>query len=231
MSFLSLSKGDPAARDLLQRAISARYGLRPLPLESVRLGLIGHGRGPLGLPVNVIITYSFITGSQWRSDHIRKLFGLVIGRCGASFDGDAYYERNGKATTRSDDPRVVDGMRKRLWTEAASLLTPLTAPGVTIKALDDCTFQAILDSNPASVATIRLNPDHTVAAVEARCYHPNHRQELRLCIKPEGGLQTINGFIVPRQITYGWEDQPADTFAVSSAEANPQIPLSEFSMG
>src|SRR5689334_23721585 len=66
MSFLSLSAGDPAARNLLQKAIKARYGLRPLPVDSVRLTMTTRAKGPLGLPATAAVTVSFIAPTHWR---------------------------------------------------------------------------------------------------------------------------------------------------------------------
>jgi hypothetical protein len=81
------------------------------------------------------------------------------------------------------------------------------------------------------VATIRLNADDTVAAVEASCYHPGRKCEKLLIMRPESGLQTLDGFTVPRQIVYQWEGEKPQRFNVIKAEANPKIPLTEFTMG
>ena len=37
MPVLLLAQGDPRAKDMLRKAIEARYGLRPVPLESLKL--------------------------------------------------------------------------------------------------------------------------------------------------------------------------------------------------
>ncbi len=231
MSFLSLSKGDPAARELLQRAIRARYGLRPLPVDSVRLQMFRQDKGPLGVPVKILVTLSFVTASHWRWDEVHKLFGIAISRSAASFDGRVYYERQGKSLSHYDEPRAVEGMSSRLWSEAAMMLTPLTSPGVTLRFVDDCTFQATPEPGSHSVATVHLNPDGSVAAIEAHCYHPVQKQELCFGIRPGDGLQTLNGFTIPRQLSYQWGNRPPETFTVADAVANPQIPLTEFSMG
>jgi hypothetical protein len=229
MSFLSLSKGDPAARDLLLRAIRARYGMRPLPIDSVRLEMLRQDKGPLGLPVKIVISNTFVTASHWRWDEVRKLFGLTIGKFSARFDSSTYYRKSGKTVTRSHDPRVVQGMACRVWLEAAFWLTPLTSPDVTIKAINDCTFRATPKAETEAI--IQLNPDDTVAAVESRCYHPEYEREMRLAIKPGGGLQAIDGFTIPRHVIMQWDDKPALSFTVTKAEANPTLPLNEFSMG
>jgi hypothetical protein len=231
MSFLSLSRGDPQARDLLQRAIRARYGLRPLPLDSVRLWMTGKGKGPLGLLMTVKVTVSFIPGSHWRWDQTSSLLGITIGSLTTAFDGGTSYERRGRTVTPANEPTVVQGARCRMWAESASMLTPLTAPDVTLKAVDERTFQVMPGPKSSDAATIRLNADDTVAAVEASCYHAGQKCEKLLAIRPEGGLQTLDGFTVPRQIVYQWSGERPQRFNVIRAEANPKIPLTEFTMG
>ena len=55
MAFLSLARGDSQARALLQRAIRARYGVRPLLVESVRIEMTGKSKGPLGFPLKATV--------------------------------------------------------------------------------------------------------------------------------------------------------------------------------
>jgi hypothetical protein len=231
MSFLSLSRGDPQARDLLQRAIRARYGLRPLPLDSVRLWMTGKGTGPLGLFTTVTATVSLIPGSHWRWDQTSHLLGITTGIFTVTYDGGTCYERRGRLVTRASDPAIVQGARCRMWLECASMLTPLTTPDVTLKAVDERTFQAMPDPESNDAATIRLNADDTVSAVEASCYHAAQKCEKLLTIRPAGGLQTLDGFTVPRQIVYQWSGERPQRFNVIKAEANPKIPLTEFTLG
>ncbi len=231
MSFLSLSRGDPAARELLERSIRARYALRPLPIDSVRLEMARQDKGPLGSPVRIQVINSSITGSHWRWDQSRKLFGLFGNKHSFAFDGGAYYDRSGGTVKQSSQPEVLEGLRRRLWAESAALLTPLTAPDVVLKSIDQCTFQATPEAGSSLWVTIRLNPDDTVASVEARCYHPAHHREMQFVIRPGDGLQTLNGFTVPKQVTFQWDDEPAETFTIVAAVANPKIPLTEFSIG
>ena len=231
MSFLSLSRGDPQARDLLQKAIRARYGLRPLPLDSVRLWMTGKGQGPLGLFTTVTVTMSLIPGSHWRWEQTGHLLGITTGSFTVTYDGGAAYERRGGSVTQANDPAIVQGARCRLWLESASMLTPLTAPDVTLKAVDERTFQAMPEPESNDTATIRLNADDTVAAVEASCYHAGQKCEKLFVIQPAGGLQTLEGFTVPRQLVYQWDGERPQRFNVIRAEANPKIPLTEFTMG
>jgi hypothetical protein len=223
MTFLSLSKGDPTARAQLQRAIRARYGLRPLPVDNARFELLGRGNGPLGLPVSVVVTLSFITATHWRWDQKRKLFGLTIGQSSISFqDGEAYQSEKG-TVARIQDPQAIAGLRRRLWCEVSLMLTPLTASWVVLKAVDDQSFQAMQESKPEDVVVVGLNPDDTVAYIETECYRSADFPRMVLRLKPEGGLQAFEGFTVPRQLVYKWGNNITETFKVVKAEANTTL--------
>src|SRR4051794_27388820 len=103
MTFLSLSRGDPAARELLERAIRARYGLRPPALDSRRLWMTSRGKGPLGLPVTVHTTASYISPNQWRWEQTRKLFGLTLSNSVVTLDRVTFYEQTKDQVTKSLD--------------------------------------------------------------------------------------------------------------------------------
>src|SRR5262245_6817766 len=145
MSFLSLSKGDPAARALLQRAIRARYGLRPLPIDNARFTLTGQGKGPLGLPVTLLVNHMFIASSHLRWDETRKLFGIGLGQISLSYHDGEGYEGKGPTVTKLDAAQAT-GLRRRLWCEVAAMLTPLTTAGMVLKAVDERTFQAMQEA-------------------------------------------------------------------------------------
>ncbi len=87
MSFLSLATGDPAARNLLQKAIRARYGVRPQPAESIRVWMTSRAKVPLGLPATAHVTLLFVTPAHWRWDREVKLFGLRLSQSTSRFDG------------------------------------------------------------------------------------------------------------------------------------------------
>ncbi len=223
MSFLSLTKGDPVARDLLQRAIRARYGGRPLSIDSVRLFMTGKGKGPLGLPINIMVTATLIPVSHWRWDQSRKLFGLNMGDTTASFDGGTLFQRSGSTVNQIQTEAAMQGTRHRLWSESVLLLTPLTAPEVVVKIVDDRVFRAINRSEAGGMAIVRLNADDTIASIEANCYHPVKQTEVPLVIKPDGGLQTLDGFAVPKQLVYQWEGEAPERYDIIKAEANPKF--------
>lgn len=230
MSFLMLAKGEPEARALLQRGLRARYGVRPVPVESVRLYMLGVARGPLGVPLRVEMALSYVGTTHWRCETKQKLFGLTIRRCEESFDGGAYFVSQGKRVTAHADPLVLTSFRRRLWAGHALFLTPLTEEHVTLKMAGERAIQAIPEANPDDVVTLTFNPDDTLAQVEIQRYRMRDRRTLAFTVRPEHGLQTFNEFIVPVRLVYQWADSPSETFSVTGAHLNPRIPLTEFTM-
>ncbi len=99
-----------------------------------------------------------------------------------------------------------------------------------IRTLDIRTFRATAGPKSPDVAVIRLNEDDTVAAVEVNCFRVDKQCEGLFIIRPEGGLQTLEGFTVPRQVVYQWDSDEPQRFTIVKAEANPKIPLTEFTM-
>src|SRR5258708_12553436 len=125
MAFLSLSSGDPEARDLLQRAVRARYGLRPVPLDSLRLWLTGQSKGPLGLPVTRQVTVSYLMPDRWLWDETSTLFGMKRGAVRYGFGKDSFYAQ-GKAIRAVVEPQDLPTVRLRPSPHTPLLLIPLT---------------------------------------------------------------------------------------------------------
>ncbi|MEP7285770.1 MAG: hypothetical protein ABI947_08380 [Chloroflexota bacterium] len=227
MSFLSLARGDREARDLLQRAIRARYGQRPIAIESVRLSMTARSKGPFGLPAQQTVTAAYVAEGRWRWDQSTKLFGFSLGQSEVAFINDHYYERAKNISHQKDSPETVQAVRRRLWSELAFFLTPLTVLGVTVTTVDDHTFRAVRDLQPSDSATILLGEGDTVS-VQTEAYRPTPGRVEPLTISSQGELQMFEGFIVPKRIVYRWGDASAEVFTVIKAEANPTIPVTDF---
>ncbi|MCC7208292.1 MAG: hypothetical protein IT323_13375 [Anaerolineae bacterium] len=230
MSFLMLARAEPEARALLQRALRARYGIRPVPVESVRLFMLGVGRGPLGLPLRVEMTLSFVGITHWRLDRQEKLLGVTIRRVVESFDSGSVFLTSGKRITGQTDPLVLASYRRRLWASNALFLTPLTGEHVTLKMAGERAIQAIPESNPDDVATLTFHPDDTLAQVDVQRYRPQDQRTVTFSLCPENGLQTVNDVVLPARVAYRWADGPGETYYVKGADLNPRIPLTEFTM-
>jgi hypothetical protein len=230
MAFLSLAKGDPNARELLQQAIRARYALRPIMLDSVRLSLMGKGQGVLGLPVQRKITLSLVAVNQWRWEETRKLLGIIpAGVTATMLENGIYYENNGKTLLQSDSAEVVQGIRRQLWGMLAFFLTPLTAQGVTLKSVDAQTIEVSRDSDTNDLVTLCVHGDGNIA-IQARCHDSSSNQPVNLTISSQGLVQTLNGFSVPTQIVFAWGSSKSETFTVTGVEVNPAIAPAEISL-
>lgn len=228
--FLSLSRGDKEAQDLLQRAVSARYGLRPVMIESLRLTMSGKSKGLFGLPVKVQVHSAYVGMTHWRWEQSSKLLGLTTAKTIESFDAGAYYRAERGRVQAFQDPRIVESYRRRIWAMQALFLTPLTQDGAILKVAGDRAFQAIPEAHPEDVATVYLHPDFTVAAIEIERFRPMDERRLPYMLRPEGGLVTLNELVLPAQITYQWGGGEPVTYSVVGTEVNPVIPLTEFTM-
>ena len=228
MTFLSLSSGDPAARDLLQRAIRARYGLRPVPLESLRLWLKSQSRDQHGLPITRNVTVSYVMPDRWVWDETRTLFGIKHGAVRYGFGRESFYAE-GEAVQATMEPQDVESVRLRSWAEITFLLMPLTMAGVQLRAVDDTTFQANRQIETDCISTIHLD-DRDSVSVETTAYDQMAKQLLPLTLSAGGGLQTIDGFTLPQQFIYQWGQRAPEIFSVIKAQVNVDIPASTFAL-
>jgi|GEM_PF-991594 len=231
MSFLSLAKGDPAARSLLGNAIKARYGLRPPPISSLDLTLSTPARGPLGLPAVQTVHIQLVASSHWRRDESRTWLGITSGRTTDSYDGGTrYLVAKGKKETTSEAAAVI-GTRQQLWAWLAFFLTPLTEEDVLLKSIDSRTLQAKPTVNAEESAVLIFNADYTLAKVEASWTPAAVDHAGRLMLRPAGELRTVNDFAFPDKIGRMWDNAPEQIMSVDRAEANLKIPLAQFSLG
>jgi len=205
MAFLSLSKGDPASRKLLQGAIRMRYGVRPQSLDSVWLALSAKQKGFFPTIITATAAYG---PNQWRwTEQRRVLF----------FKRGSLEEDLSKAT----DPNVIEGFRRVAWAFRALMLTPLAQEGVVLQAVPGRAFQTYHEASPEDVAIVYLTPDDGIAAVEVERYRPSDRKRLQFMIRPEGQLITFNGLIVPSVLSFQWGSEPPFAYTVTDAVPNP----------
>lgn len=231
MTFLSLAKGDPAARMLLGNAIKARYGVRPIMPSSLQLDLEARAKGRFGLPITETIRVRYVGITHRRWDQTEKLLFFTTSQSTQSYDGGTLYIRKGDTTASINDPKVLQGVRNQLWLEMALFLTPLTEEDVVLKSLDALTLQASPSASANERVTLHLNTDHTLKAAEGECYDADRKRTTRLTIRPADGLRAINDFAIPVKFVYEWEGELPMAYSVLNAQADPKIPLTEFSIG
>jgi hypothetical protein len=119
---LLLAQGDVMSKDMLRRAIEARYGLRPPALESLRIDFKGRARAKLGplatwVPVDATAYFNFPTSMRW--DFAVRAVGVQIGSGVEAFDGVNYRSvRGSKAASVIANP---DSISISAWTTRSIL--------------------------------------------------------------------------------------------------------------
>jgi hypothetical protein len=228
MAFLSLAKGTPAVKSLLQKAIRARYGIRPVMIETLRLGLTGVRKNFLGLPVQISAQFDYVANSHGRWQQTDKpMFGKAKTFV-ESYDGGAFYQMFGKKANAAADLISLGNARRRLLAELALLLTPLTGEDIVLTPVNDHAFSAALEAYPDENVTIYLNPDDTVNRVEAQ--RVRYGKLAPFVVRPDGGIQTLNLLLLPVSVAIGWADQRLTHYKIISAEMNTKLPLTNFTL-
>ena len=186
MPVLLLAQGDPPAKDLLRRAIEARYGFSPPAIDNIRLCLKGKVRARVGpittqVPVDMMAQFRFPSAMRW--DFNVKTVGVSLQRGIEAFDGTTYRRLRSSGYTGSlIEPMVIDSLHRRLWAMAALLLTPLGEHFVRLKAAGEMRLEA---TNTLIDDTVQLllRPDHTLDRVQVQCLNPDSGREQRFTLR------------------------------------------------
>jgi hypothetical protein len=230
---LLLAQGDTTAKDMLRRAIEARYGLRPPALESLQIDFKGRARAKLGpittwVPVEATAYFCFPNTMRW--DFTMKAVGVQVGSGIEAFDGTTYRTaRGGKAATVISNPELISSMQQRLWAIAAVFLTPLGEHFVKL----NYSGENILEVTNTQINTsiyLHLRPDHTLDYVKIECINPdnNKLQNFKLCMSEEQSL--VNDLMLPTKIMSYWDGDPYFEVEPQQTETNHQISNAIFSL-
>jgi hypothetical protein len=233
MPVLLLAYGDPTAKDMLRRAIEARYGTRPLALDSLRIKFSGRARVKVGpmhtwVPVEATASFRFPLAMRW--DFNIKPFHLPVQRGTEAFDGAAYRRISGDRKVKEiGDPEHVHSMRRRLWAMAAMLLTPLGSPFVQLSLVDQTRFEAT-NTELEDTAVITVRADHSLDQVHVRCLNPATEQHQNHIIRLSEEMLVFGELILPGKISGYWDDTPTFELMPVDAQSNPDIPDHVFTL-
>ncbi len=230
MSFLSLAKGDPAARKLVAQAIQVRYGVRPLPISSLHLEMTTPTRGWLGLPATQTVTIRGVGTTHFRYDSWQTQWGIKTRQFTESYDGGAVYIRKVSTLTTHNDAPTIRMMGSRLWVWLSLLLTPLTEEEITLKSIDATVVRATPEEMPGVVSTVTFNAATMLESVMATWPDAVTGADVSLTLRPVGALKVFNEFSIPEKLGYQLSGAPEQILTVVRAEANPKIPLTEFTL-
>lgn len=226
MPVLLLARGDQESKNLLRRAIEARYGFGPSALETLQLQLNGRARAKVGpvtawIPLEITASFKFAFAVRW--DYNAHLAGIPISGGAEAFDGETYRKRH------SHDPISVlstadeiASIRARLWTMSALLLTPLGEAFVDLKAAGERSFDAT-HREMELTTRLYLKPDATLDFVETRCLNPATGRMQTYSVYALNGQRMVGDLMLPRKMGIAWDKQPEVEFTPTAASINPAI--------
>lgn len=234
MPVLLLARGDQPGRNLLRRAIEARYGLGPPALDTLQLQLKGRARtkiGPLAtwIPLEISAYFKFPLAVRW--DYNAHPAGIPIRSGAEAFDGSSYRRRhNHEPVSSLSAADEIASIRARLWAMSALLLTPLGEAYVEVKAVHEQSFDA-LHTEMGLTARLQLQPDGTLDRVETRCLNPATGTLQTYSIYALNGQQMVGDLMLPRRMGIAWDRQPAVEFTPVAAAINPPLDETIFRLG
>lgn len=233
MPVLLLAYGEPAAKDMLRKAIEARYGMRPPALDSLKLDFRGRARVKLGpvmtwVPVDATAYFRFPDAMRW--DFTVKPLKLPVQRGIEAFDGETFLRsRGGKSPTVVTEAEHIQSLRRRLWAVASILLTPLSNTFVKVSQTGNYSFEAT-NTKLDDSANIFLLGNQKIDQVKVNCLNPDTNRMQNYIIALSDELVTINDLLIPKKITTSWDDEVSFEVEPVTAESNPNIPDSVFTL-
>lgn len=226
MPVLLLAQGDPQAKDLLRKAIQARYGLRPPVLESLHINFKGRVRAKIGpvtmwVPVEAIGRFCFPDKMRW--DFAVKAAGVQINSGSEAFDGTTYRtSRRSKSVVASDDRQQIESMQHRLWAIAAVMLTPLGEMFVKLKANTADELEAC-NTRFNGAVNLHMRTDQKLDYVETNCQNPDTDKQELFTLRLSDELVSFGDLILPGKISAFWNNEPYFEIEPMDASANPTI--------
>lgn len=205
MPVLLLAQGDPEAKDLLRRAIDARYGKRPPAIEALRVDFKGRARltADTWTPLDVTARFAFPEHLRW--DFVVKLIDRDVIRGIEAYDGHVFRAmRNNKAPRSIDQTKHLKSIRARLWTMAAILLTPMSDFTVKVTKCGEYCFDA---ENTQLNDTVRiyLREDYSVEKAQTRCWNPDTQREQLHTIFLSTEQKIVNDMVMPKMFGAFWD--------------------------
>jgi hypothetical protein len=236
MPVLMLARGDKDARDLLRKAIEARYGNRPPAFDSLKVDFSGrvHTRiGPIKTWVPLDVTAQFHMPNQMRWDFTAKPAGVPVRRGVEAYDGTNLRTLSGSKPKLITDENAVSSLQRRLWAIAALLLTPLGDHFVDLNANGE---RALIARNTQTDAAVDIQlmeaaDDNRLREVSVDCFNPDQNKQQRFILQPSEELASFDGLLLPTKVTAFWDDTEWFEMEPMAAESDPEIEEIVFTLG
>lgn len=233
MPVLLLCQGDAEAKARLRRAIEARYGINPPAIEKISIAFKGRAHAKLGpiktwIPVEAKASFVFPTHLRW--EFALKPMNLPVQKGIETYDGKTYRNQKAIGTNKeSVKTSFISSARGRLWQMAAILLTPMSDYYIKMSS---CGKDCIIAENTKLNDTVHiyLRENDTIDYAAVKCFNPESEREQKLFLKLSPELTTINGLIMPTQVSAFWDDEPYFELQATEVDTNPNLPEEAFTL-
>lgn len=227
MPVLLLSRGDKEGRDLLRKALEARYGMNVPAVETLKIDFEGRARAKLGpistwVPLETTVYLSFPGQGRW--DFNIRAVGVPLRAGTNAIDGMVYRkrQRNGAIEVISN-PEHARAARLWRFVVVGMLLIPLSQQFIELKGTGERSFIAINLETKDSLE-VTLHEDFTVAKVTTRCANPEQDfAEQLFTLRAEGGQVAVNDFMLPAKLITLWDDEEEYEVEPIAVETNPAL--------
>lgn len=234
MPVLLLCQGEPKAKEMLRKAIEARYGINPPAIEKITIAFKGRARtkvGPIMTWVPVDAKASFVLPTHLRWEFTVKPLMLPVQRGVEAYDGRTYRStRAFGASSKSQETAMLVSARSRLWQMAATLLTPMSDYFIKVTQFAEDGFEAENTKLNDSVR-IYLRQNHTIKLASVTCYNPDTDRHQRLNLEFSEEQVPVNDVMMPKKVNAFWDNEPYFELSPSKVDMNPDLPEKVFTLG
>lgn len=234
MPVLLMARGDEAARDLLKKAIAARYGVRPIVIDTLKLVFAGRvytSIGPLKrwVPLDATAAFRFPDAMRW--DYKAKAIPGIKTTVGTEcYDGNKLYMlRASQLRDVSDDALMMESAQRRLWAMATLLLMPLSDHFVQLRQVSD--YVLVATNTQLDVdAQVHFDPSCWIDGVSVNCVNPETRRVQRFSLRIERELVRLGDVLLPKVVRAYWDDTPWYELMPQQAVLNEEFSAEVFSV-
>jgi hypothetical protein len=232
MPVLLLARGDKEGRDLLRKALQARYGLGAPALETLIIRLEGRARvkvGPLTTWASLQTALHFAFPGRARWDSTIRALGMTIRTSSSTLEGGTYRKREGNDPVQIiEKPEWVRAARLRLAAATGMLLTPLAEQSIELKATGERSFEAA-NTETQDTLHVTLHEDYTVDTISTMCLNPDQNfSEQLFSLQASAGQIALNDLMLPGKVAVSWNNVSKYEVAPVAVEMNPTFDDSVF---
>jgi hypothetical protein len=231
MSILLLTQGDQRAKDLLKRAIMARYHTSPLALEALRIDYRGRGNIKIGpvqswIPLEARLYFRFPDAMRW--DYSVRPLGLPLQRGTGSYFNEHFYSQHHPKPITSNT--ILEHLRLCIWAMGAVMLTPLSDMSIRVETLSSLSF-TVINSVTRDRFEVMLDRDYMVQAIRFSSFNVEEERRQVITVRPSVEMLLLDGLPIPSHVEVFRNDNLLYKADVVNVVSNPQLDTNDFLPG